>query len=112
LEKLSLTKVESFIKDLEQSPELKQKFNDNPKEILIKNTVINPKNDAWIYRLAVTALSLAVLICSYWSFNKRQKGNNGRTNIYYNKRLGFIIYRCTNRIVSTNTWKPEYLLTT
>jgi len=60
--KLSLNKVETFIKGLDQNPELKQEFDANPKETLIKNTAINPKNDVWIYRIVVAALSLVVLI--------------------------------------------------
>ncbi|HJY13975.1 MAG TPA: hypothetical protein VJ304_14370 [Flavobacterium sp.] len=60
--KLSLNKVESFIKDLEQKPQLKQQFDANPKDTLIKNAAINPKNDIWIYRIVVAALSLVVLI--------------------------------------------------
>ncbi|WP_412468424.1 hypothetical protein [Pedobacter sp. KLB.chiD] len=60
--KLSLNKVESFIKDLDQNPQLKQQFDADPKDTLIKNTAINPKNDIWIYRMVVAALSLVVLI--------------------------------------------------
>ncbi|MGQ7856802.1 hypothetical protein ACUN24_21405 [Pedobacter sp. WC2501] len=60
--KLSLNKVESFIKDLDEKPGLKQEFDENPKDTLIKNTALNPKNDVWIYRLVVIALSLVLLI--------------------------------------------------
>lgn len=60
--KLSLKKVETFIKDLDQDPQLKQQFDTNPKGTLIKNTAINPIKDIWVYRLVVTALSLVVLI--------------------------------------------------
>jgi len=60
--KLSLNKVESFIKDLDQKPGLKQEFEANPQDTLIKNTATNPKNDVWIYRLVVSALSLVLLV--------------------------------------------------
>ncbi|MCX2493101.1 hypothetical protein OQX63_06430 [Pedobacter sp. PF22-3] len=60
--KLSLNKVESFIKDLDQNPQLKQQFDADPKDTLVKKTAINPKNDVWIYRLVVSALSLVLLV--------------------------------------------------
>jgi archaellum biogenesis protein FlaJ (TadC family) len=60
--KLSLNKVETFIKGLDQNPQLKQQFDADPKDTLIKNTAINPKNDVWIYRIVVASLSLVVLI--------------------------------------------------
>jgi len=60
--KLSLNKVETFIKGLDQNPVLKQEFDANPQDTLIKNAAINPKNDVWIYRLVVAALSLVVII--------------------------------------------------
>lgn len=61
--KLSLNKVESFIKDLDDRPELKQEFTANPKATLKKMTALEtPIKDIWVYRLVVTALSLVVLI--------------------------------------------------
>lgn len=60
--KLSLNKVETFIKGLDGNPELRQEFDTNPRDTLIKNTALNPKNDVWIYRIVVAALSLVVLI--------------------------------------------------
>ncbi|WP_316828408.1 hypothetical protein [Pedobacter miscanthi] len=60
--KLSLNKVESFIKDLDQNPQLRQQFDADPKDTLIKKAASNPKNDVWIYRLVVSALSLVLLI--------------------------------------------------
>eukprot|EP01012_Entosiphon_sulcatum_P043914 TRINITY_DN58361_c0_g1_i1.p1 TRINITY_DN58361_c0_g1~~TRINITY_DN58361_c0_g1_i1.p1 ORF type:complete len:108 (+),score=10.71 TRINITY_DN58361_c0_g1_i1:28-351(+) len=60
--KLSLNKVESFIKDLDEKPGLKQEFDANPKATLIKQAAINPIKDIWVYRLVVTALSLVLLI--------------------------------------------------
>lgn len=62
MSKLSVNKVEMFIKELGQDPQLKQEFDTNPKDTLIKNTSIAPIKDVWIYRLVVTALSLVVLI--------------------------------------------------
>ncbi|WP_293310036.1 hypothetical protein [Pedobacter sp. UBA5917] len=60
--KLSLNKVESFIKDLDEKPELKQEFDVNPRATLIKKAAINPIKDIWVYRLVVIALSLVLLI--------------------------------------------------
>jgi len=60
--KLSLNKVETFIKGLDGNPELRQEFYANPRSTLIKNTAVNPIKDIWVYRLVVTALSLVVLI--------------------------------------------------
>lgn len=60
--KLSLNKVESFIKDLDQNPQLKQQFDADPKDTLLKKVATNPIKDIWVYRLVVTALSLVVLI--------------------------------------------------
>jgi len=60
--KLSLDKVETFIKDLQQDPQLMQQFTASPKNTLIKNTAVNPMKDIWVYRLVVSALSLVVLI--------------------------------------------------
>lgn len=71
--KLSLNKVESFIKDLDENPQLKQQFDADPKDTLIKKAAINPKNDVWIYRLVVTALSLVVLIVVVGLLTKDEK---------------------------------------
>lgn len=61
--KLSLNKVENFIKDLDEKPGLKQEFTANPKATLKKMTSLEtPIKDIWVYRLVVTALSLVVLI--------------------------------------------------
>ncbi|KRT14070.1 hypothetical protein ASU31_21350 [Pedobacter ginsenosidimutans] len=61
--KLSLGKVESFIKDLDEKPELKQEFEANPKATLKRIASLDtPIKDIWVYRLVVTALSLVVLI--------------------------------------------------
>ena len=60
--KLSLNKVESLIKNLDDKPELKQEFDMNPRAMLIKKASINPIKDIWVYRLVVTSLSLVLLI--------------------------------------------------
>ncbi|KIA90282.1 hypothetical protein OC25_24840 [Pedobacter kyungheensis] len=61
--KLSLNKVETFIKGLDQNPVLKQEFTENPKDVLIKNTAVKSvTSDIWVYRLVVCALSLVLII--------------------------------------------------
>lgn len=59
---LSTNKVQSLIADLDNDAKLKQEYENNPAETLKRHASEDPKNDVWIYRIVVAALSLVVLI--------------------------------------------------
>jgi hypothetical protein len=59
---LSTTKVKSFIERLGTDTQLKAAYEADPDKTLKTQTAEDPKNDVWIYRLVVAALSAIVLI--------------------------------------------------